>query len=116
MQIVVNPDGSTTVTCNGTPVTINPPTTAAGGPVLDPNTVSALIATRRRLGKLKDVESLPSLLADAKLTRDSKHGDLEHALVLHVSGRIDVERVRRALDQAGLAHISIEIVPVRSHG
>jgi hypothetical protein len=39
-----------------------------------------------------------------------------HALVLHGQGEIDVDRIRRLLDDAGLEHLAIEITPPPRHG
>lgn len=104
MKVVVNPDGSTTVSCDGSSVTINPPSPAdpkAGG-VSDPGTVSALIARRRRaVAKPEDHTD-----ADAP----------DRALILHGPGEIDVGRIRRLLDDAGLKRVAIEITPAAHDG
>jgi hypothetical protein len=105
MKVVVNPDGSTTVSCDGSTVTINPPAptleVSAGG-ASDPGAVSALVAVRRRQG-----ERRPGEEADAD--------GVAHALVLHGQGEIDVDRIRRLLDDAGLEHLAIEITPPPRH-
>ena len=108
MKVVVNPDGSTTVSCDGSTVTINPPAPAptleaSAGGAPDPGAVSALIAARLRQG-----EGRPGEEADAD--------GVAHALVLHGQGEIDVDRIRRLLDDAGLEHLAIEITPPPRHG
>jgi hypothetical protein len=108
MKVVVNPDGSTSVSCDGSSVTINPPALApardaSAGGVSDPGAVSALIAVRRR-----QAEAKPGEEADAS--------GLEQALVFHGQGEIDVDRIRRLLDRAGLELLAIEITPSPRHG
>ncbi len=108
MKVVVNPDGSTTVSCDGSSVTINPPAPApapdaSAGGASAPGTVSALIATRRRQSPVES-EAAPGA------------SDLEQALVLHGQGEIDVERIRRLLDDAGLERLAIEITPASRDG
>jgi hypothetical protein len=105
MKVVVNPDGSTTVSCDGSSVTINPPAPApdaSAGGASDPSVVSALIAARRR-----QTEANPSEAADAS--------GVEQAVVLHGQGEIDVDRIRRLLDDAGLERLAIEITPSPRH-
>jgi len=99
MKAVVNPDGSTTVSCNGATVTINPPAPeASAGGAADPGAVSALIAARRRQSEARPAE-------------DAGSSGAEHALVLRGQGEIDVDRIRQLLDDAGLTHLAIEITP-----
>jgi hypothetical protein len=120
MKVVVNPDNSTTVSCNGSTVTITPPAPAGGstasGGVSDPGTVSALIATRRRLGEARGLDDLARLLAEAPPAGEADAAGLERALVLHGRGEIDIDRVRRLLNQAGLGHLAIEITPATHRG
>jgi hypothetical protein len=108
MKVVVNPDGSTTVSCDGSSVTINPPAPApapdaSAGGASAPGTVSALIAARRRQSPVES-EAAPGA------------GDQEQALVLQGQGEIDVERIRRLLDDAGLERLAIEITPTWRDG
>ena len=108
MKVVVNPDGSTTVSCDGSSVTINPPAPApspdsSAGGAPDLGAVSALIAARPRQ-------------AEAKPGEDADASGVEQALVLHGQGEIDVDRIRRLLDDAGLERLTIEITPSPRHG
>jgi hypothetical protein len=100
MKVMVNADGSTTVECNGSSVTINPPSPTdpiAGGPS-EPGAVSAQIAARR-------------VPAAAKFDGEAGAGAPEQSLILHGQGEIDVDRIRRMLDDAGLRDVAIEITP-----
>ena len=73
---MVNPDGSTNVSCDGSTVRINPPA--------------------------------PAPAPDAS--------GVEDAFVLRDQGEIDVDRIRRLLDDASLKRLAIEITPSPRHG
>jgi hypothetical protein len=105
MKVVVNPDGSTTVSCNGASVTINPssPADPDADSASETGAVSGFIAARRG----------PS---GARLLDAPGASAANRALVLHGQGEMDVDRIRRLLDDAGLRHVAIEITPAARGG
>jgi hypothetical protein len=116
MEITPNLDGSTTVTCEGQSVVIRPsmPAPPAGddGGLSIPGTVSASLIARLHLGHLSPA-TLPEL---ASRLRQSPKPAGDPALLLHVSGSIDLAAVRAALREAGMADLPIEIVPMTPRG
>ena len=107
MKVVVNPDGSTTVSCDGSSVTINPPPGR-----------SARRKRRRRVGPRDGLgaDRVRAAKARESLVEEAGAGGEEQALVLQGQGEIDVERIRRLLDDAGLERLAIEITPTWRDG
>ncbi len=123
MDIRVNSDGSTVVTCGNESVTINPPppgsssnpgsTGGSGaGTIPYPNTTAAIIS-REDLGDLDSIfqGSLPPRRHFA-----TEEANIHRSVVLHATGNVDISAVRKALENAGYGNLQIEIVPLKHNG
>jgi len=122
MDVVVNPDGTSTITCEGTSITIGGSqgngSASKPGKLSDPGTVQAFLATSHNLGAFSHLDGiLGSLAENRSLLRDMPEAS-RNTLILHVSHSItiDVARIRRMLDEQGLSHVQIELIPEPHNG